>query len=108
VEVCVKQAKQSKKGGMMKAILDWILFAGMTIGAIVAAAWDWLPGVYSHIVSMSMTTDIGGFDWGIAGGVIFLGLALIAYFYTGRAAGNVEETAIDYSVPRFVKVRVIE
>lgn len=92
----------------MKAILDWFLFAGMTVGAIVAAAWDWLPGIYSRIGSMSMTADIGGFNWSVAGGVIFLGLALIAYFYTGKAAGSVEESAIDYSVARFVKVRVIE
>lgn len=95
----------------MKSFFDWILLAGMAGTALFAAVGDWLPVIQSRLATLRTMAVAGGgsVDWIMAGGAIFLVVALALYFRAGKSTtGNVDGVAIDYSVPRYIKVRVIE
>lgn len=113
--MCVEVLKQSKGrnilGAKMKSFFDWILLAGMAATALFAAVGDWLPVIQTRLAVLRMVTvtGVGGFNWTVAGGVIFLVVVLVLYFKAGKTTtGGADGVGIDYSVPHFIKVRVIE
>jgi hypothetical protein len=112
--VCVEVLKQSKKRiileAKMKTFFDWLLLAGMAATALFAAVGDWLPVIQTRVSALrTMAVAGGSVDWAMVGGVIFLVVVLVLYFKTSTATtGSADSVAVDYSVPRFVRVRVIE
>ena len=95
----------------MKSFFDWLLLAGMAATALFAAAGDWLPVIQSRLATLRTVAVAGGgsVDWTMAGGAIFLVVVLVIYSKAGKpTTGNADEVAIDYSVPRYINVRVIE
>jgi hypothetical protein len=95
----------------MKTFFDWLLLAGMAATALFAAVGDWLPVIQTRLSTLRTVAVAGGdsVDWTMAGGVIFLVVVLLLYFKTSKATtGSADSVAIDYSVPRYINVRVIE
>ena len=95
----------------MKSFFDWLLLAGMAATALFAAVGDWLPVIQSRLATLRTVAVAGGgsVDWTMAGGAIFLVVVLVIYSKAGKpTTGNADEVAIDYSVPRYINVRVIE
>lgn len=99
----------------MREFTGWLglLLMGGIAAAVTAGEWlPWAVGLLAGIGNASAAlTDLTGFNWTAAGGALFFGIVLLLYMNQRAPVETTDDgsvTGIDYTVPRFIDVGIIE